>query len=136
MKHQPKKLVSTEDDHLKLFALIMMYLSGESLDAVKKEPSQSKLEVEVEECVRWWNKTIRYTHIVKSKKFQNLLQQPTIKWYVKEAMSQLLPTKKDSIEDFICIEPDEINYDRNYDSFHTTINLKIKYIDKTMIDKF
>lgn len=48
MKHDPKKIVSTEDDPFKFFALIMIYLSEECLDAVNKELSQSKLEDEVD----------------------------------------------------------------------------------------
>jgi hypothetical protein len=35
MKHHQKKLASMEDDRAKLFAMIMMYLSKESLDASK-----------------------------------------------------------------------------------------------------
>jgi hypothetical protein len=44
MKHHQKKLVSMEDDRARLFAMIMMYLSEESLDAVKKEPAWTKIE--------------------------------------------------------------------------------------------
>jgi hypothetical protein len=33
MKHHQKKVVSMEDDRAKLFAMMMMYLSEESLDA-------------------------------------------------------------------------------------------------------
>jgi hypothetical protein len=39
MKHHQKKLAGMEDDREKLFAMIMMYLNEESLDAVKKEPT-------------------------------------------------------------------------------------------------
>jgi hypothetical protein len=44
MKHRQKKLESMEDDRAKLFAIIIMYLSKESLDAVKKEPMWTKIE--------------------------------------------------------------------------------------------
>jgi hypothetical protein len=37
MKRHQKKLASMEDDCAKLFGMIMMYLSEESLDVVKKE---------------------------------------------------------------------------------------------------
>jgi hypothetical protein len=48
MKHYQKKLASMEDDHLKLFAMIMMYLSKKSLDAVKKEPMWTMIEDEAD----------------------------------------------------------------------------------------
>jgi hypothetical protein len=37
-----------EDDHAKLFAMIMMYLSEESLDALKKEPTWTMIEDEAD----------------------------------------------------------------------------------------
>ncbi len=40
-----KKIREMEDDRLKLFALIMMYLSEESLDAVKRESNWDRIEI-------------------------------------------------------------------------------------------
>jgi hypothetical protein len=42
MKHHQKKLATIENDCVKLFAMIVMYLSEESLDAVKKGPMWMK----------------------------------------------------------------------------------------------
>jgi hypothetical protein len=53
MKHHQKKLASMENDHAKLFAMIMMYLSEESLDAVKKEPTWTKIEDEADAEGLW-----------------------------------------------------------------------------------
>ncbi len=53
MKHHQKKLASMEDDRAKLFAMIMMYLSEESLDAIKKEPMWTKIEDEVDAEGLW-----------------------------------------------------------------------------------
>jgi hypothetical protein len=53
MKHHQKKLANMEDDHTKLFAMIMMYLSKESLDAVKKEPTWTKIEDEADAEGLW-----------------------------------------------------------------------------------
>jgi hypothetical protein len=53
MKHHQKKIASMEDDHAKLFAMIMMYLSEESLDAVKKEPTWTKIEDEADAEGLW-----------------------------------------------------------------------------------
>jgi hypothetical protein len=40
------------------------------------------------------------------------------------------------INDFECLVPEEIHPDRDYDCMHANVDLKIKYIDETMIDKF
>jgi hypothetical protein len=40
------------------------------------------------------------------------------------------------INDFECLVPEEINPDRDHDCIHATVDLKIKYIDETTIDKF
>jgi hypothetical protein len=40
------------------------------------------------------------------------------------------------INDFECLVPEEINPDRDHDCIHATVDLKIKYIDEIMIDKF
>ncbi len=53
MKHHQKKLVNMQDDRAKLFAMIMMYLSKESLDAVKKEPTWTKIEDEADAEGLW-----------------------------------------------------------------------------------
>jgi hypothetical protein len=53
MKHHQKKLANMEDDRAKLFAMIMMYLSEESLDAVKKEPTWTKIEDEADAEGLW-----------------------------------------------------------------------------------
>ncbi len=42
-----------QDDRAKLFAMIMMYLSDESLDAVKKEPTWTKIEDEADAEGLW-----------------------------------------------------------------------------------
>jgi hypothetical protein len=44
MKVYHKKIREMEHDCSKLFTLIMMYLSEESLDAVKREPNWDKME--------------------------------------------------------------------------------------------
>ena len=44
MKHHQKKLVTMVDNHAKLFVMILMYLSEESLDTVKKEPMWTTIE--------------------------------------------------------------------------------------------
>ncbi len=46
MKHHQKKLASMEGDRVKPFAMIMMYLSEQSLDAIKKDPTWMKIEDE------------------------------------------------------------------------------------------
>jgi hypothetical protein len=48
MKHHQKKLASMEDDQARLFIMIMMYLSEESLDAIKKELTWTKIEDEAD----------------------------------------------------------------------------------------
>jgi hypothetical protein len=53
MKHQQKKLASMEDDHEKLFVMIMLYLSEERLDAVKKKPTWMKIEDEADAEGLW-----------------------------------------------------------------------------------
>ncbi len=45
MKHHQKKLASMEDDQAKLFAMIMVYLSEESLDSVKKNQRGPRLKM-------------------------------------------------------------------------------------------
>ncbi len=62
MKHHQKKLASMEDDRARLFAMIMMYLSEESLDAVKKEPTWTKIEDEADAEELW--KLVRQKHKV------------------------------------------------------------------------
>ncbi len=42
-----------EDDRGNLFAMIMMYLSNESLDAIKKEPMWTKIEDTVDAEGLW-----------------------------------------------------------------------------------
>ena len=37
---------------------------------------------------------------------------------------------------FQCLVPEEIDYNKDYDCIHATVDLKIKYIDETTIDKF
>jgi hypothetical protein len=46
MKAYREKIREMEDDCSKLFALIIMYLSEESLDAVKREPNWDKIKDE------------------------------------------------------------------------------------------
>jgi hypothetical protein len=53
MKAYRKKIREMEDDRSKLFALIVMYLSEESLDAVKREPKWDKIEDEVDPKGLW-----------------------------------------------------------------------------------
>jgi hypothetical protein len=53
MKHHQKKLASMGDDCTKLFAMIMVYLSKESLDAVKKEPMWTTVEDEADAEGLW-----------------------------------------------------------------------------------
>jgi hypothetical protein len=53
MKHHQKKLASMEDDRAKLFAMIMMYLSEEILDAIKKEPKWTTVEDAVDTEGLW-----------------------------------------------------------------------------------
>ncbi len=62
MKHHQKKLVSIEDDRVKLFAMIMMHLSEESLDAVKKEPMWTTIEDEADAEGLW--KLVKQKHKV------------------------------------------------------------------------
>ena len=40
------------------------------------------------------------------------------------------------VNDFKCLVPEEINLERDRDCIHATVDLKIKYIDETTIDKF
>ncbi len=35
-----------------------------------------------------------------------------------------------------CLIPVEINYEKDYDCIHATIDLKVKYLDETTIDKY
>jgi hypothetical protein len=53
IKHYQKKLAGMEDDRAKLFAMIMLYLSEESLDAIKKEPTWTKIEDEADAEGLW-----------------------------------------------------------------------------------
>jgi len=43
---------------------------------------------------------------------------------------------KSLIDDFKCLVPEEIDYEKEYDCIHATIDLKIKYINEETIDKF
>jgi len=40
------------------------------------------------------------------------------------------------INNFKCLIPEEINYEKDYDCIHATIDLKVKYLDETTIDKY
>jgi hypothetical protein len=40
------------------------------------------------------------------------------------------------VNNFNCLVPEEIGYGKDYDCTHATIDLKVKYIDETTIDKF
>jgi len=40
------------------------------------------------------------------------------------------------INNFKCLVPEEINYKKDYDCIHATIDLKVKYLDETTIDKY
>jgi len=40
------------------------------------------------------------------------------------------------INNFKCLIPEEINYEKDYDCKHATIDLKVKYLDETTIDKY
>jgi hypothetical protein len=40
------------------------------------------------------------------------------------------------INSFKCLIPEEINYEKDYDCIHATIDLKVKYLDETTIDKY
>jgi hypothetical protein len=40
------------------------------------------------------------------------------------------------INNFKCLIPEEINHERDYDCIHATIDLKVKYLDETTIDKY
>jgi len=40
------------------------------------------------------------------------------------------------INNFKCLIPKEINYEKDYDCIHATIDLKVKYLDETTIDKY
>ncbi len=53
MKAYRKKMREMEDDRSKLFALIIMYLSEESLDAVKRESGWDKIEDEADPEGLW-----------------------------------------------------------------------------------
>jgi hypothetical protein len=53
MKAHEKKIREMEDDRSKLFALIIMYLSKESLDAAKREPNWDKIEEEADPKGLW-----------------------------------------------------------------------------------
>jgi hypothetical protein len=53
MKAHRKKIREMEDDRSKLFALIIMYLSEESLDAVKREPNWDKIEEDADPEGLW-----------------------------------------------------------------------------------
>jgi hypothetical protein len=45
------------------------------------------------------------------------------------------PEVSSLINDFKCLFPEEIDYDKDYDCIHAAIYLKIKCIDKTTIVK-
>jgi hypothetical protein len=53
MKAHEKKIREMEDDRSKLFALIIMYLSKESLDVAKREPNWDKIEEEADPKGLW-----------------------------------------------------------------------------------
>jgi hypothetical protein len=40
------------------------------------------------------------------------------------------------INNFKCLIPEEIDYEKDYDCIHATIDLKVKYLDETTIDKY
>jgi hypothetical protein len=40
------------------------------------------------------------------------------------------------VNNFKCLVPEEIDYRKDYDCIHATIDLKVKYVDETTIDKF
>jgi hypothetical protein len=40
------------------------------------------------------------------------------------------------INNFKCLLPEEIDYEKDYDCIHATIDLKVKYLDETTIDKY
>jgi hypothetical protein len=40
------------------------------------------------------------------------------------------------LHEFDCLVSEEIDYEKDYDCIHATVDLKIKYIDETTIDKF
>jgi len=40
------------------------------------------------------------------------------------------------INTFKCLIPEEINYEKDYDCTHDTIDLKVKYLDETTTDKY
>jgi len=40
------------------------------------------------------------------------------------------------INNFKCLIPEEIDYAKDYDCIHATIDLKVKYLDETTIDKY
>ncbi len=39
------------------------------------------------------------------------------------------------INNFKCLIPEEIDYEKDYDCIHATIDLKVKYLDEITIDK-
>jgi hypothetical protein len=40
------------------------------------------------------------------------------------------------INNFKCLIPEEIEYEKDYDCIHATIDLKVKNLDETTIDKY
>jgi hypothetical protein len=40
------------------------------------------------------------------------------------------------INNFKCLIPEEINYEKDYDCIHATIDLQVKYLDETTINKY
>jgi hypothetical protein len=40
------------------------------------------------------------------------------------------------INNFKCLIPEEFDYGKDYDCIHATIDLKVKYLDETTIDKY
>jgi hypothetical protein len=62
MKYHQKKLGSMEDDCANLFAMIMMHLREESLDAAKREPMWTTIEDEADAEGLW--KLVKQKHKV------------------------------------------------------------------------
>jgi hypothetical protein len=89
--------------------------------------------------------TDRQTRSMTSKQHVTALAAKGIKLKVSEALKSPHVDKwieainlevKSLLDDFKCLVPEEIDYEKEYDCIHVTIDLKIKYIDEETIDKF